>query len=390
MINNVFQNKWKLFILVLAIAIAIGSLWYTKILVSKLADEERNKVQIWAEANRELQETPLTGSVSLYLFKIMSENKTIPRILTDGKGKIITSVNLDPKYEDDPKYLKEQLAVMKSQNKPIEIELSDNQSNFIYYKESILLSYLHYYPYLQLFIILLFLSVVYFALQVSQNAEQNRLWVGMSKETAHQLGTPISSLLAWIELLKSREGDNKLIQEVGKDVARLEKITERFSRIGSKPVLIETDICKIIKNAVDYLKIRTSSRVLFVQDFTDKEVILAPVNIELFEWVIENLCKNALDAMNNLGSITVTVKQSEHSVFIDFTDTGKGIPKSKFKTIFKPGFTTKIRGWGLGLSLAKRIIEIYHGGRIFVRYSEIGRGTSFRIVLRKSVDLNKN
>jgi len=390
MIFNVFRNKWKLFILVLSLLIAIGSLWYTKVLVSKLANEERQKVRIWAEANRELQETPLTGSVSLYLFKIISENKTIPRILTDGEGKIINSVNLDPKYENDPKYLQNELAIMKSRNEPIEIELPDNQKNYIYYKESILLTYLYYYPYLQLFIIMLFLGVVYFALRVSQNAEQNRLWVGMSKETAHQLGTPISSLIAWIELMKSREGDSKLLQEVSKDVTRLEKITERFSRIGSKPKLVEANIGMVIKNAVEYLKVRTSSRVNYKQDYPENEEIKAPVNIELFEWVIENLWKNALDAMNNLGSITLTIKQSGHSVFIDFTDTGKGIPKSKFKTVFKPGFTTKIRGWGLGLSLTKRIIESYHGGRIFVKYSEIGRGTTFRIQLKKSSILKIN
>jgi signal transduction histidine kinase len=384
MLFNVFRNKWKFFILLLAVIIAIGSLWYTKVLVSKLAAEERQKVRIWAEANLELQEIPLTESVPLYLYKIIYENKTIPRILVDGKGRIIGSANLDPKYENDPKYLKEQLLKMKKQNEPIEIELSDNQKNYIYYSESILITYLYNYPFLQLFIIILFLSVVYIALRVSQNAEQNRLWVGMSKETAHQLGTPISSLLAWVELLKTRDSDSNLIHEVGKDVARLEKITERFSRIGSTPVLIEANIRLIIKNAVDYMKIRTSSRVNYVQEFDENEAIMAPVNIELFEWVIENLWKNALDAMNNLGSITLSVKQSGHSVFIDFTDSGKGIPKSKYKTVFKPGFTTKLRGWGLGLSLAKRIIETYHKGRIYVRYSEIGRGTTFRIILRKS------
>jgi len=386
MFDNILQSKGKLIILSLAILIAIGSLWYTKVLVSKLAAEERQKVRIWAEANLELQETPLTGSVSVYLFKIISENKTIPRILVDGNGKIVTSVNLDPKKENDPKYLQEQLAIMKEQNEPIEIELSDNQKNYIYYRESVLLTYLYYYPFLQLFIIVLFLSVVFFALRVSQNAEQNRLWVGMSKETAHQLGTPISSLLAWIELLKSRDGDTNLIREVAKDVTRLEKITERFSRIGSKPVLNETNICLVIKNAVDYLKIRTSSRVNYIQAFSADDVIMAPVNIELFEWVIENLWKNALDAMNNLGTITLSLKQSGHSVFIDFTDTGKGIAKSKHKTVFKPGFTTKVRGWGLGLSLTKRIIESYHNGKIYVRSSEIGRGTTFRIILRKSIE----
>jgi len=384
MFFNLFQNKWKLAILLVALVISGAFMWYTNQMVSKLEREERQKIQIWAEANKELQETPLTGEVSLYMFKIISENKTIPRILVDGKGKIINSMNLKSGKENDSIYLAHELELMRDQNEPIEIELSDNQKNYIYYKDSVLLTDLHFYPFLQFFIIFLFLTVVYFALSVSKRAEQNQLWVGMSKETAHQLGTPISSLLAWVELLKSREGDTTLVNEVGKDVKRLEKITERFSRIGSAPVLQETNICSVIKNASEYLRLRTSSRVDYVQEFPEGENVVVPINTELFEWVIENLWKNALDAMNNIGEIVVTIRQNEHSVFIDITDTGKGIPKSKFKNVFKPGFTTKVRGWGLGLSLAKRIIENYHKGKIYIRHSEIGRGTTFRIVLNKS------
>ncbi len=383
MFFNLIQNKGKFFILLSALVISGASMWYTNSLVHKLEVEERHKMQIWAEANKEMQETPLTGDVSLYMFKIMTENKTIPRILVDGEGKIINSMNLDPQKEKDEEYLMQELEEMKYQNEPIKIELSDNQVNYIYYKDSVLLTDLYFYPYLQFFIILLFLSVVYFALTVSKRAEQNQLWVGMSKETAHQLGTPISSLLAWVELLKSREGDNTLVNEVSKDVNRLEKITERFSRIGSAPILKEVNICKVLLNASDYLRTRTSSRVHFEQEFSDEEEIIAPVNVELFEWVIENLWKNALDAMNNIGEIAIAVSENEDSVFIDLTDTGKGIPKSKFKNVFKPGYTTKLRGWGLGLSLTKRIIEDYHKGKIFIKYSEPGRGTIFRIVLRK-------
>ncbi len=383
MFFNLFQNKWKALILLTAILVASGSLWFTNELVSKLSNEERQKIQIWAEANLELQETPLTGEVSLYLFKIISENKTIPRILVDNNGKILNSVNLDPKRENDINYLRKQLDIMRLKHEPIVIELSDKQKNYIYYKDSILLVYLQYFPFLQTFVILLFLIVVYFALRFSQNAEQNRLWVGMSKETAHQLGTPISSLLAWVEILKSRESDTRLVTEVDKDVKRLEKITERFSRIGSAPILQEANICQITKTAVDYLRVRTSSRVNYIQEFIEDEKIYAPINIELFESVIENLWKNALDAMNNSGEITLRIKQSGSYVFIDVSDTGKGIPKSKFKTIFRPGYTTKLRGWGLGLSLTKRIIESYHDGRIYVRYSELGRGTTFRMILKK-------
>jgi signal transduction histidine kinase len=385
MIYSIFQNKWKLIILLTAILVAYVSLWVTNDLVSKLANEERIKIQIWAEANREMMETPLTGEVPLYMFKIISENKTIPRILVDNEGRIINSMNLDPKHENDPEFLKKELKIMQLSNDPIEIQLSDNQKNYIYYKDSILLQYLHYFPYFQTFVILLFLLVVYFALRISQNAEQNRLWVGMSKETAHQLGTPISSLMAWVEILKLREGDSQLVIEVSKDVKRLEKITERFSRIGSAAKLVETNICKITKTAVNYLRIRTSSRVVYTQEFPKDENVFAPVNSELFEWVIENLWKNALDAMNNTGEITIVIKQTGSNVFIDFSDTGKGIPKSKFKTVFKPGYTTKVRGWGLGLSLTKRIIESYHNGRIYVRNSELGLGTTFRIILRKEV-----
>jgi signal transduction histidine kinase len=385
MISLIFQNKWKITILITAIIVATSSLWITNELVTKLSNEERIKIQIWAEANREMQETPLTGEVSLYLFKIISENKTIPRILVDNEGKILNSMNLDPQRESDMDYLKDQLKIMKLNNQPIEVVLSDNQKNYIYYKDSILLQYLYYFPYLQTFVMLLFLAVVYFALRISQKAEQNQLWVGMSKETAHQLGTPISSLLAWVEILKSRESDNRLVIEVDKDVKRLEKITERFARIGSAPQLIEANICTIVRTSVEYFRSRTSSRVIFLQEFSEDDNIIAPINIELFEWVIENLWKNSLDAMNNSGEIAIRIKQSGSYVFIDFSDTGKGIPKSKFKTIFRPGYTTKVRGWGLGLSLTKRIIETYHNGRIYVRYSELGLGTTFRIVLRKKV-----
>lgn len=379
------RDKWKLLILLIALVVAGASMWYTNYMVKKLAKEERHKMQIWAEANKEMQETPLTGEVSIYMFKIISENKTIPRILVDDKGKILNSMNLDPEKESDPEYLKKELEEMKYENEPIEIELSDNKKNYIYYKDSLLLTELYYYPFFQFFIILLFLTVVYLAITISKKAEQNELWVGMSKETAHQLGTPISSLLAWVELLKAREGDGTLVNEVSKDVHRLEKVTERFSRIGSSPVLKEVDICGVLRNSAEYLVTRTSSRVNYVQDFTQKYQIIAPINVELFEWVIENIWKNALDAMNNIGEIMISVTESNTAVYIDIADTGKGIPKSKYKSVFKPGYTTKLRGWGLGLSLTKRIIEAYHKGKIFIKYSEPGRGTTFRIILNKRV-----
>lgn len=385
MIFSILRSKWKTVLLFLALAISASSFWFTSELVSNLSKEEHHKIKIWADASKELQAVPLTGNVPLYLFEIIQENKTIPRILTDSVGNILTSMNLDPKREEDPEYLKEQIELMKLAHEPIEVIFADKSINYIYYKDSTLLTQLSYYPLVQFLIIFLFLVVVYIALSISETSEQNRLWVGMSKETAHQLGTPISSLLAFVEILKSRDADDIIAKEAEKDVERLEKITERFSRIGSAPVLADANITLVIKKSSEYLKLRTSPNVNYVQDFDDNADVYVPINIALFEWVIENLWKNALDAMNNMGEIIISVKQTQHSVYIDVADSGSGIPKRKFKAIFKPGYTTKKRGWGLGLSLVKRIVESYHRGKIYVRHSEIGRGTTFRIVLKKEL-----
>ncbi len=378
------RSKWRTVLLILALGIAASSFWFTSELVSNLAKEERKKIKIWADASKELQEVPLTGDVPLYLYEIIQENQSIPRILTDEKGNIITSMNLDSKRENDTTYLRKQIEKMKKAHQPIVIILSDKSKNYIYYDDSILLKQLSYYPLIQFAIIFLFLIVVYIALSISETSEQNKLWVGMSKETAHQLGTPISSLLAFVEMLKLRNADDIIAHEAEKDITRLEKITERFSRIGSEPVLTEQNITEIIVKSVAYLKTRTSSNIVYEQDFDEAKAIYAPVNASLFEWVIENLWKNALDAMNNMGEMSISIKDNHQYVYIDITDTGKGIPKRKFRSIFKPGYTTKARGWGLGLSLAKRIIEVYHKGKIYIRYSEPGRGSTFRIVLRKS------
>ncbi len=382
----ILRSKWKTTLLFLALIISASSFWFTSELVSDLSKEERKKIKIWADASKELQEVPLTGDVPLYLYEIIQENRTIPRILTDSSGNILTSMNLNPAKENDKTYLKEQIELMKIAHEPILLTFADKSINYIYYKDSTLLTQLAYFPFVQFFIIFLFLVVVYIALSISETSEQNKLWVGMSKETAHQLGTPISSLLAFVELLKAKDKNDIIAIEVEKDVQRLEQITERFSRIGSKPVLVDTNITNVVKKAVEYMKIRTSPNVSYVQEFDDSIDIYAPMNIALFEWVIENLWKNALDAMSNMGEMSVSLKQTDHSVFIDISDTGKGMSKRKFKTIFKPGYTTKDRGWGLGLSLAKRIIESYHKGKIYVRYSEVGRGTTFRIVLKKKLE----
>ncbi len=383
MLSYLVHNKWKVFIGLSAVMLAGWSMIYTNSVVSKLKDEEREKIEIWAEALKEFKETPLDGEISMYLFRILYDNKTIPRILVNNNGEVVNTVNIEFTPETKDEVIARELAKMKRSKKPIEIKIGNNAKNYIYYKDSILLEDLRIYPYVMFIVISLFLVGVYFALNTYRKAEQNMLWVGMSKETAHQLGTPISSLLAWIEYMKLKDEDNVLIEEVSKDVKRLEKITERFSRIGSAPKLSNLNIIDILLPTIEYLKGRSSSTVNFIQDFDEKQEVVVPINAELFEWVIENLWKNALDAMNNTGEIEMKVYQNESAVFIELKDSGKGIPKSKFQTIFKPGFTTKKRGWGLGLSLTKRIIKDYHKGKIYVLSSEIGVGTTFKIELFK-------
>jgi signal transduction histidine kinase len=272
---------------------------------------------------------------------------------------------------------------MRDENPPIEVDLGNGLVNYVYYRNSTLLIKLRYYPYFQLGVILLFILVAYLAFSASRKAEQNQVWVGLSKETAHQLGTPTSSLIGWVELLKEKHPDKKLVNELEKDAGRLEEITERFSKIGSRPALAEENVMDILQDSVEYMRSRTPEQVSIKLE-TDTEGIILPLNRSLFKWVVENLCKNAMDAMEGSGSLTITVGEQGNQVFIDFADTGKGIPKNRQKTIFKPGFTTKQRGWGLGLSLAKRIVEIYHRGRIFVLQSEAGKGTIIRIILRRT------
>jgi len=262
------------------------------------------------------------------------------------------------------------------------MDLGDDVKNYIYYRNSTLLTKLAYYPYIQLAVIVLFVLVAYFAFSESRKAEQNQVWVGLSKETAHQLGTPTSALMAWAELMKEKDPDKEMVKELEKDVNRLEKITERFSKIGSKPVLIKNNIIQVLKETLEYLKSRTPGKIQYQLIYAENEIYI-PLNSSLFEWVIENLCKNSADAMNGNGIIQINVKDNTQVLYIDVHDNGKGIPKSKFKTIFKPGYTTKQRGWGLGLTLAERIIEQYHSGKIFVHQSDPVKGTTIRIVLRK-------
>ena len=381
--------KWKRLLFIVALGIGAFSLWYTNKLVQKLATEEEKKVLLWANATKQLINANENTDIN-FLLDIIKDNETIPVILVDDNGNITAHRNLDSAKAEDKKYLEKQLAEMKAQREPIKILYDElnKKYNYLYYKNSIILTQLKQYPYYQLSIIALFVLVAYLAFSYSRKSEQNQVWVGMSKETAHQLGTPISSLNGWINLLRdaNEAGKEEILQEFEKDVKRLELITERFSKIGSAPVLEAQNIFEVMQRAVDYLRTRSSSQVKFSVTSSDEDA-LALVNVPLFDWVVENICKNAIDAMSGTGSINVHISTEADKVYIDIQDTGKGIPPSKQKTVFKPGYTTKKRGWGLGLSLAKRIIEDYHRGKVFVKESAVEKGTTFRIVLRGGGEL---
>ena len=499
---NIYSQKqrWKLFLLLGAAIIVVLSLWYTNILVKKIADDERKKVRLWAEAiqrkanlvkytnelfhkieNEERQKIELWADANhqydrdlsdyTFVLEVIRNNTTIPVIIADENGKVANAKNLDSLcmrdsvclraqmdtmslqhkpieieylpgkktmiyYRDsrlfselksvfdgliqsfisevavnsasvpviytdstrknviafgnmDSTKMKDSASVMKTlgeialENSPIEIDLGDGIKNYIFYKESFLLTQLRYYPYIQFGIIGIFLLISYILFSTARRAEQDQVWLGMAKETAHQLGTPLSSIIAWLEYLKLKGVDEKALEDARQDVKRLETITERFSKIGSIPILEKADIVEVIKKSVEYMKTRTSQSVKFSVDTMAVHAIYVKLNIPLFEWVIENLCRNAVDAMDGTGEISIEISDQLQYVYLDVTDTGKGIPRTKFKTIFQPGFTTKQRGWGLGLSLVKRIVENYHGGKIFVKRSEAGKGTTIRIVLNK-------
>jgi nitrogen-specific signal transduction histidine kinase len=382
LINFRHKNFWKFFLLLFAVLIGIGSLVYTETLVRKLKTEERKNVELWAEATRLISLPDTTQNVE-FLSTIIDNNTTVPVILTDETDSIIGTNNFDVHKTGDYRYFRKKLEKIKEQNKPIVSKLGNGHFNLIYYKDSNILIMLIFYPYVQLAIITLFILVSYLAFSSSRKADQNQVWVGMSKETAHQLGTPTSSLAGWIEILQHKYPEITITKELALDVERLEKVTERFSRIGSKPSLSNENLVAIISRTANYLRSRTSSKVRFILDYSPGKEVYVPLNSALFEWVIENLFKNAVDSMEGHGNITVRIIETEKNASIDISDTGKGIPKSAFKKIFNPGFTTKQRGWGLGLSLAKRIIEEYHNGRIFVRYSEVGKGSCIRIVMNK-------
>lgn len=496
------KQRWKIVLIVLAAIIVVGSIWYTGRIVDRIRDEEREQVRIWSQAVKKkadlvrytrtlfekLREEErkkvelwaaatkrLAGNeeVSNYSFltRVIRNNTTVPVILADEEGSIISSRNLDPAKKDSAAYLKkerkemkeanapikielhggrkhylyyrdsklfsqlkevmnelirsfisetvvntasvpvlltnstqdsaiafgnidssivgnersldEKIAEMEAENEPIEVRLGSESRSYVYYQGSWVLTQLEYYPYVQFTVIGLFLLIGYLLFSSFRKAEQNQVWLGMAKETAHQLGTPLSSLMAWMELLKARDIDPEMIGELQKDVDRLGTITDRFSKIGSNPELKEEELGQVLEELISYLRSRTSQRVRYELDLTDDAHLKVPINKALFGWVIENLCRNAVDAMEGEGVIRIHMQEAADQIYVDISDTGKGIPSGKQRTVFEPGFTSKELGWGLGLSLTKRIIEHYHGGKIFVKSSEPGAGSTFRIVLNR-------
>ena len=376
--------NWRTALAIVAIAIVSGTIFYSQYLAKKIANEERQKVQLWVEASKAILNNP---GMDLSLPNIVrNEQKSIPIIETTEKDSIIDYVNLDSiRAAQEPNFLKNKLRKFKSENQPLVIVLSEKPyvANKYYYGHTTLLDQVRYYPIVQLLIVGLFIIITITALNTSFRSTQNQLWVGMAKETAHQLGTPLSSLEGWVEMQKENNPNNSLVSEMEKDVNRLKLVSERFSKIGSTPHLEERNLVEQVRNMIDYIKKRAGGKVQFKLESKSGDELHANISPALFDWVIENLLKNALDAMEGKGNITVVLSQQENEILVDVSDTGKGISRNNISKVFNPGFTTKKRGWGLGLSLSKRIIEQFHSGKLFVKQSEPGKGTTFRISLPK-------
>jgi len=375
--------RWNLIIIIIA-GLIFSSLIFTNSLVKELSIEERKKIELWAEGMKLLSNLENTNNDITFIFEVVQNNTTVPVILTDEKDSILSFRNFSFSKIDSPEKAAALLDNMRNSHEPILVTLLDGKKNYIYYKDSTTLVRLTFYPYVLISIIIIFLIIIYFAFSQARRAEQNRIWIGLAKETAHQLGTPTSSLLACLDMLKEGVDGPSIAVELEKDILRLEKIADRFSKIGSVPSLEQKNIIDIINVTSDYLKSRVSNRIIFSRLYDENESVLIPINSILIEWVIENIVRNAVDAIQGDGEILFSIHDHVQVVYIDISDNGKGIPKSKFKKIFEPGYTTKSRGWGLGLTLSKRIIEEYHNGKIFINYSELNKGTSFRIVLPKN------
>jgi signal transduction histidine kinase len=374
-------KRIRTILIIVAIIIAFISLFVSQSLVKDLSREEHSKMEVFAQAYQAINAADENTDLGLVL-AVISGNKTIPVIITDENESVVSWLNIEIGKRDTTAFLNDYAHRMRANGNSIRIMFDDEDNERFYevcYDESLMLNRLTVYPYIQLAVVFLFVLIAIFALLSFKKTEQNRVWVGLSKETAHQLGTPISSLMAWTELLKDKYDDD-LIVEMEKDVSRLQMVAERFSKIGSMPEPVQADMVGVLDGVIDYVEHRSPATVRFVRDFPNPPVN-AKVNASLFGWVIENICKNAVDAMGGKGKLTIKLKEDKNWVTIDVTDTGKGIAKNSWRSVFDPGYTTKERGWGLGLSLAKRIVTEYHKGKIYVAHSEIGKGTTFRIEL---------
>lgn len=394
------QQWWKVFLFLFAALIAAASLLYTNYLVNSLSKSERTKAEVWAMSTRSIMSMPDVDDQFISYVYAVRDSLSIPAIITDETGEIIFWRGLDPNKTNiqeqvdhseqqatyDPKYFEEQLAKMKRNHHPITLELDTGEKWAVYYLDSLALRQLRLFPYLQLSLIAIFLVIAYTVFNSIRKSEQNLVWVGMAKEAAHQLGTPISSLMGWLELvrLKFNAEDDSALHEMERDVKRLEIVADRFSKIGSVPSLSNQVVYQVINDFVQYFKIRTSEKITFT--ITGDRSVEAKINVPLFDWIIENLLKNAVNAIESEGEIHINIHDNiaKEEIFIDISDTGKGIPKSNFDTVFQPGYTTRKRGWGLGLSLTKRMVD-YHQGQIFVKESELGKGTTFRIILKSNL-----
>jgi signal transduction histidine kinase len=382
--------NWRSFLALVAIVIVTTTIFYSRYLARKIARDERQKVATWVAASKAILRNP---GMDLELPNLIrNDQQSIPIIETNEHDSIMEYLNLDSgAIARDSNYLYRQLKKFKAENSPVEVQLSKEPyiANRYYYGHTTLLDEVRYYPLVQLFIVTLFIFFTLYSITIRNKATQNQLWAGMAKETAHQLGTPVSSLEGWVEMLKESTLDPRTVQEIQKDVDRLKLVSDRFGKIGSKPQLEERDLVLQIRYMMEYIRKRATGKVQFILQGpdaaaeSDSQQLYARISGPLFDWVIENLLKNALDAMEGKGTITVTIQNLEKEILIDVADTGKGIAARNLQKVFKPGFTTKKRGWGLGLSLSKRIIEQYHKGQLFVRHSDLGKGTIFRIALRK-------
>ncbi|MCM1034086.1 MAG: HAMP domain-containing histidine kinase [Paludibacter sp.] len=385
-----FPNKLRTLFVLAALLIVTGSVLFTNHLADELAEEERKKMELWAEATRQFIMADETADIDFFS-TIIEQNTTIPVYMVGEDGTFLFSRNVREPKQHVGAFYAQRIKELQETSTPIEVHVAEGLTQYIYYEESTLLRRLYYFPFVQFTVIFLFVLITVYTLYTVQRSEQDRVWAGLSKETAHQLGTPISSLNAWSELLAAKYPDDALLPEMNKDIVRLQSVAERFSKVGSEPALEEMNIVPVIEGVLDYMRKRTSDKVVYTLLVEGAEVsahtepIMVMLNKVLFEWVVENLCKNAVDAMENRGIVTLSVATNDNKVCVDIADTGKGIGRKHFKDVFKPGYTTKQRGWGLGLSLAARIVEQYHKGKIFVKHSSPTTGTVFRMVLDRVV-----